>query len=141
MIEELVLPRAFRRQIAREAHAARPRECCGLIEGRIDGHHAEALAFHPARNVAAARDRFEIDPEAHFRLLRRLRGGKTALIGCYHSHPHGRAAPSKRDCAGAGESGFLWLIAGFADDQTTLGAFVWEGACFRAVPIVEPAIA
>lgn len=118
-----VLPKSLHEQILREARAAYPRECCGLIEGR----GSEITALHPARNLAAEPGRFEIDPAEQFRLMREGRN----IAGCYHSHPDGRAEPSARDAAGAGEIGFLWLIA--ADE---LAAFVWDGARFRRVRLV-----
>jgi proteasome lid subunit RPN8/RPN11 len=109
---QLLLPDVLKARIVAEACAAFPRECCGLIEGRWrDADLAEAVALHPAPNLAADPDRFEIDPEAHFAALKRARAAGHALIGCYHSHPGGAAVPSARDLAGAGEEDFLWLIA------------------------------
>ena len=141
MITSLVLPEGLRAQIAREAHDALPRECCGLIEGRIEGARATALACHAAANLAKGADRFEIDPAAHFRLLRGLRHSGRSVIGCYHSHPQGRPEPSVRDRAGACERGFVWLIAAGADPAVSLGAFAWDGANFHALSIEEPAVA
>jgi len=144
VIGKLDLPPALRAQILRAAAEAEPRECCGLIEGvRRDGL-ATALALHPARNLSARADRFEIDPQDQFEALRAARARGREIIGCYHSHPGGRAAPSATDLAGAGEEDFLWLIAadsGSAD--WALAAFVWRGGGFRAVnlpPSDPPAI-
>ncbi len=108
---KLALPREFRARIAAQARASFPGECCGLIEGTRDGDEAQALALRPARNIAGAPDRFEIHPEDHFAALKTARANGHAIIGCYHSHPNGRAAPSRTDRAGAGEEDFLWLIA------------------------------
>jgi proteasome lid subunit RPN8/RPN11 len=118
------LPSTLRSQIFAEARAAYPRECCGLLEGA----GARITALHPARNLAEEPDRFEIDPAEQFRLMREGR----RIVGCYHSHPDGRAEPSPRDAEHAGEAGFLWLIC--AD---TLGAFVWDGARFRPLVLRE----
>jgi proteasome lid subunit RPN8/RPN11 len=129
MIASLVLPRALREQIAREARAAHPAECCGLIEGLRDEGKARALACHPTRNLAPAPDCFEIDPARQIVLLRSLRGTARAVIGCYHSHPHGRPEPSPRDLESAVEENFLWLIAAGPD----LAAFVHAAAAFHPV--------
>lgn len=118
MIDTLVLAPQLRAQIAAEARNAFPRECCGLIEGTVSGTLAHALALHPCANLATAPDRFEIDPQTHIRLLRALREGPQRLIGCYHSHPNGTAAPSSRDIDGAGEEGFVWLIQAVERDHT-----------------------
>ena len=124
----LRLPPALAAQIEREAREAAPRECCGLIEGaHIDGVFT-AAAIYPVRNVAEAADRFEIDPADHFRALHAARANGRQIIGCYHSHPGGKAEPSEADRAGAAEEGFLWLIAG-ADG---LRLYVFKTGAFEA---------
>jgi proteasome lid subunit RPN8/RPN11 len=123
---ELFLPSAFRCQILAEARIAYPRECCGLLEGSAE----RITAVHPTRNLAGRSDRFEIDPAEQFRLRRAGR----RIVGCYHSHPGGRAEPSPRDAEQAGEAGFLWLIC-----AGTIGAFVWDGAGFQPLVLLETA--
>jgi desampylase len=119
----LVLAAALHAQIARAAQAALPGECCGLIEGRRDDHGGVvAVAVHPARNIGGGDDRFEIDPADHVRVLRAARARGTQIVGCYHSHPNGRAEPSARDLAGAAEVGFVWLIAAVTDAGNSGGA-------------------
>jgi proteasome lid subunit RPN8/RPN11 len=97
------------------------RECCGLLEGerKADGYCVTVL--HPARNLSGDPQRFEIDPLMHIKAqkLARLRGRE--IVGCYHSHPGGRAEPSAADLSGASEDDFLWLIAG----SEGLRAFVY----------------
>ncbi len=129
MIATLVLPQALRDQIAREALAADPSECCGLIEGTYHEGEVQAIACHPAANLAATRDRFEIDPACHIALLRALRGTGREIVGCYHSHPNGRPEPSARDLENAADEGFLWLIA----VEGALAAFVHLGGAFHPV--------
>ncbi len=122
MTRVVVLPDVLRRAILREARAAHPRECCGLIEGVRDGETVRATALHATANLAEAPDRFQIDPRVQFRLLRE---GRT-IVGCYHSHPNGRAEPSPRDLEGAGEEDFVWVIAA----GRTLAAFVYRAGGF-----------
>jgi len=129
-----VLPLALRARLLQEACAASPRECCGLIEGRwLKGGGIEALALHPARNLAAEPDRFAIDPADHLRVQRTAREGGAVIVGCYHSHPEGRPEPSDRDRAGASERDFVWLIAGQWDQ---ISAYVVDGAGFQALTLV-----
>ncbi len=52
MISILILPVSLRATLAAEALRAYPRECCGLIEGAARDDAIEALALHPARNLA-----------------------------------------------------------------------------------------
>ena len=129
---KLILPPDLRERIDVEARASFPRECCGLIEGLRDGDVARAFALHPTRNIAARADRFEIAPEDHFAALKMARTNGQDLIGCYHSHPGGRAEPSLNDRQGAGEEGFLWLIASLAHGSApaTLAAFVYSAPVF-----------
>ena len=120
------LPDDVRERILREAADALPRECCGLLEGTRADDGFRITALHPARNLATAPDRFEIDPQDHFAAHHAARARGHALIGCYHSHPHGPAQPSATDRAGAGEEAFLWLIAGSGQ----LNAFVYAQGGF-----------
>ena len=117
----LILSDALREQIAREARAAFPRECCGLMEGVCEDNVMRVTALHPAHNLSQEADRFEIDPADHFRALRAARTNGCDVIGCYHSHPNGRAQPSERD--GDSETGFLWLIAAVAGADVSLSVF------------------
>lgn len=97
-----------------------------MLEGvRRDGLFI-VQALHPARNLSAEPDCFEIDPRDHIAAVKKARGAGAAVIGCYHSHPEGAARPSARDLAGAGEDNFLWLIA--AGER--LEAFVYSDGSF-----------
>jgi proteasome lid subunit RPN8/RPN11 len=126
---QVALPEKLRGEILREAGAAYPNECCGLIEGTCEGQAFRIVALHPARNLAKMPDRFEIDPGDQFTAFRAARARGHAIVGCYHSHPEGRAQPSVADQAGAGEENFLWLIAG----KESLNAFVYlRGEFFGA---------
>lgn len=134
MIAALLLPGELAHDIVEQARAAYPNECCGLIEGVREGNAIRALALHVTRNLADAQDRFEIDPAEHIRLLRALRGTGRGIVGCYHSHPNGRAEPSPRDREGAGEDDFVWLIAGVgADGAVTQAAFVRSNGGFAKI--------
>jgi proteasome lid subunit RPN8/RPN11 len=127
----LALPQTLRAQILAEARAAAPRECCGLVLGRRTGGEAVGLTLHAARNTESADDRFEIAPEDQFTAQRAARAKGQAVIGCYHSHPDGAVLPSAADLAGAGEEGFLWLIA----TPEAMAAFVFENGGFAAAEL------
>jgi proteasome lid subunit RPN8/RPN11 len=93
--------------LVKAAATAAPNEACGLLIGE-PGRIAAAV---PAPNVAAHPERaFEIDPATLLRTHREARGSGLKVIGHYHSHPDGVAAPSRRDAARAIEDGQLWLI-------------------------------
>ena len=138
MIQRLSLPAALLSQIEDETRAAYPRECCGLLVGERDGDSVRVFLAYPALNVAERNDRFEIDPQTQFTLHRALRDTGRKIVGCYHSHPNGRPEPSPRDMAGAGEAGFIWLIAAFqACGACKIAGFVFNGREFDPLAIAE----
>ena len=66
-----------------------------------------------ANNVAADRQRcFEIDPQALVDAHRAARSGAPEVLGYYHSHPTGPAAPSTTDRATSSGDGKVWAIVG-----------------------------
>lgn len=122
------------------AEAAYPDECCGLLIGRRGAGAWRVEEAIACANVAddPAR-RFEVDPKALIAAHRDARETGRELIGPYHSHPNGRAAPSDHDRARASEAGAegdVWLImpiteAGPGDPR----AFLFEAGAFREIPI------
>ena len=135
MLTTLILPAELRVQFADEAHAAFPHECCGLIEGVREGGGARALALRPTANFSEHPDSFEIDPAAHLRLIRELRGSGREIVGCYHSHPRGLPVPSDSDRGRDGSEGFVWLIAALADAAATPEFSAFEGTDFRPLAL------
>lgn len=93
------------------AHAAdaHPLEACGLLLGH-DGRIESALQapnVHPAPET-----HFEIDPQALVDAHRAARSGGPEVLGYWHSHPVGPAAPSATDRAHATGDGKVWAIVG-----------------------------
>jgi desampylase len=88
--------------------AASPKEeICGLLFGDCE----QVRDIEPVANVSRKPEtRFEIDPAALIAAHRRVRGGATALLGYYHSHPNGAALPSAEDALQAAPDGAIWLI-------------------------------
>ena len=145
MIGLLRLSPALAEKVRTAAARAYPEECCGLIEGVDEADGWRATSLHETANRAEDRARrFLIDPQAQFDLMRGLRDTGRRVIGCFHSHPGGRAAPSATDAAEAYEPGFLYLIAGGTrEGGFALAAFRFaEGAGFEPVALdlgAEPA--
>jgi proteasome lid subunit RPN8/RPN11 len=104
----VAISRSLLEQIMALAAASRD-EICGLLLGREDA--IEAIL--PAANVAPDPARhFELDPAVLIAAHRAARRGGPAVIGHYHSHPSGVAAPSETDRACAAPDGSFWLIVG-----------------------------
>lgn len=90
-------------------------EWCGILRGRRETDGSEVVTRADLTdNVAANSAReFEVDPAAliaAYRGERRARG--LAVLGFFHTHPDGPAAPSLRDAECAAPDGKLWVIAG-----------------------------
>ncbi len=95
------------------AAAAHPLEACGILLGE----GARITAARAAANVhPAPQTHFEIDPQTLIDAHRAARaGGGAQVIGYYHSHPVGAAAPSATDRACAAGDGRVWAILAGAD--------------------------
>ena len=94
--------------ILRAAADAAPLEACGLLLGEGDRIHTATLAANVHPEPAT---RFEIDPAALIGAYRAARASGPALLGYWHSHPNGLAAPSATDQAAAAGDGRIWAIA------------------------------
>lgn len=111
-------------------------EICGLLLGRDN----VVEAIEPCANVhATPATHFELDPAPLFRALRAARAGGPQVIGHYHSHPSGRAAPSPTDAAQAAPDGAYWLIA--AGEDLTAWRAMRDGAVHGRFDPVSLAIA
>jgi proteasome lid subunit RPN8/RPN11 len=76
------------------------------------GHGAIEEARAAANVTPEPARRFEIDPQALVDAQRAARAGGPEVIGYYHSHPTGSAAPSATDRAMASRDGKVWAIIG-----------------------------
>jgi desampylase len=116
----IFLSTAIIREIQAAAERAYPEECCGLLIGHHEpGGGVRIVDIAESINIAPPprRNRFEIDPSLRFALVRRLRGTGADIVGHYHSHPDGTAAPSPHDAAMAFEPELIWLIVAVATTQ------------------------
>ena len=127
--------------LAVAAEAAWPEEACAMLEGTAAPARTNVARVHLADNVAADRARnFEVDPRVLLRLHRQLRGGPTALVGVWHSHPDGGVRPSATDLSRAWEPALMWVITPVAGGRADAAA-AWrlrgegEGARFAPEPL------
>jgi len=109
---EIVLTRVLLERLLAAGREAVPDESCGILLGenrRLD-------RVEPTRNVhPTPRTHFEIDPQALVEAHRAARSGGPQVLGYYHSHPGGSAAPSETDRAQASGDGRVWAIIGDGD--------------------------
>lgn len=81
-----------------------PSEACGILGGR-DGR---VESVHPVKSARPSPARYVMDPSGQFRALEELGRAGRELVGIYHSHPAGPAAPSSVDLAAALWPGTTW---------------------------------
>jgi len=102
-----VLAQAARETMLEFARAAFPREACGLLLGdrkRIEAA-TQAINVHPE-----PLRHFEIDPASLIAAHKAAREGGPQVLGYWHSHPNGLAAPSETDRVHATGDGRVWAI-------------------------------
>ena len=89
--------------IKRHAEREYPRECCGLLVGRITdgGRTREVHATYPVANIfseeAERHHRMAIEPLEYARAERLHAAEGLGVVGNYHSHPDHPAVPSQYD--------------------------------------------
>lgn len=114
------------------ARAAVPRECCGLVAGRIAGRPLITACVGVA-NAARGLNRHESDAGALIAAAREVRQLGLDLIGTYHSHPNGEAFPSREDCAKGWQLPFVTLIVSLKDNFPDMR--VWSLSPGHAVEV------
>ena len=127
------LSRAAARTMAEHARRDRPRECCGLLVGA----GGRVTAAVPMRNIARGRTRYRLDPAGHISLQRVLRiiAPKTAIVGVYHSHPRGPAAPSETDVTEALYPDWIYVIIGLRGRRSETRGFSIAGGRVRPLSL------
>lgn len=142
------IPESALSAITAAAEAAYPEECCGLLVGRDDDAGNVVVTGAMASDNVFEGDRrrnFLVDPKVQFDLMRAVGDGPDRIVGNYHSHPDGPAAPSAHDVDSVFYPEHLWLIvaveAGRAGDVTA-HRFDEAAGRFRKItlaPIGDPA--
>jgi len=110
-----------RQIIEKAADSSYPRECCGLLAGRVDNNgNFQITRISESENVATSNtyERFEVDPKVRFDLMKMLEDSDEGIIGHYHSHPDSKAVPSAYDLEMVFEPDLIWIIASVIQGKT-----------------------
>jgi proteasome lid subunit RPN8/RPN11 len=104
----------LRRELARRADQEAPQEACGLISRAkpARGLPEGGIALWAAENASSDPEHhFAIDPDTLLGITRQIEARGETLVGVYHSHPGGVAAPSPEDVETAAQwPGLTWII-------------------------------
>ncbi len=132
MGRRVLIPGDVREEMVGHALEEYPGEACGLLAGsRSEDGSFRVMADYRTRNSAASPLMYEVDPEDMYRVLMEVERRGMEVIGAYHSHPLGRAVPSRLDEERA-HPGFLYVI--ISVPRVRIRAFLWEGR-FVELPI------
>jgi proteasome lid subunit RPN8/RPN11 len=99
-VQPLRLSKSQDDQIRREAAAAYPNECCGIIYGVQQGSVRVVNSLEPVANVFDEQERYHRFSISGLQLMNaeRTAGKRNELVlGFYHSHPDHPARPSEYD--------------------------------------------
>ncbi len=131
---EVFIPKRVRDSIVSHALSEYPREACGLLAGeKVRSKGFSIKRAYRAKNISDTPLRYEIDPEDMYRAFLEAEKESMEIVGAYHSHPLGKAFPSKIDEEKAHPS-FLYVI--ISVPRVRIGAFIWrEGKGFRELRV------
>jgi len=115
----------LRKELAQRADQEAPQEACGLISRAkpARGLPEGGIALWAAENAAEDPEHgFEIAPDNLLGIVKQIEARGETLVGVYHSHPSGTAAPSPRDVETAAQwPGLTWIIVAKRECSLCLG--------------------
>ena len=133
------LPGNPKTAIIRHAESEYPCEACGLLLGRRLPDRVFISEVVPSPNIAdQPRHNFEIDPGLRLRIQKANRESGNGIVGHYHTHPDGEAAPSATVRSRISETDLIWLIGSVHKGRfSDLAAFVpsIQGGGFNKVSL------
>ena len=94
----LTLPAALAVELRRQAEAAYPEECCGILLGTTAGGSDRVREARACANAQSGkRGRYAIAPHDLIAAQREARERGLLIVGFYHSHPDHPPEPSSTD--------------------------------------------
>ncbi len=113
------------------AREGAPAEVCGVLGGDR-GPRSRVRTLRRAENVAdVPHTEYRIDPTAQLALMEEIEADGEAVVGFYHSHPRGPAAPSPTDRRCATWTGRYYVIVVLDGAHPYVGSWRWTGEAFE----------
>jgi proteasome lid subunit RPN8/RPN11 len=116
--------------IRRSSEACYPKECCGVLLGKLVDGERVALEVVSCRNVAEGEqhDRYHIDPAELIDIQKRARDNGLDIVGFFHSHPDHPPVASRTDLQEALWFACSYLIVEVRDGRAAeIASFVLAG--------------
>jgi proteasome lid subunit RPN8/RPN11 len=121
--------------LRRHACATLPAECCGALLGSRSATRIHVRTLIPLHNTDASRVSYRIEARSVADVEARARRAGLDVIGFYHSHPRGPAAPSVTDLELACP-GYLYVIVEPAGGAVRAWRLTGDRAGFAELPVV-----
>lgn len=112
------IPAAMVQALIDHARAEAPNEGCGVIVGTAPAAEGgQALRWEPARNAAASRFLYEVDPADLLRLTIATDDAGEVFWAIVHSHTQTPPRPSTTDIGAAQYPDALYILVSLAPDD------------------------
>jgi proteasome lid subunit RPN8/RPN11 len=135
----LELPDSLREDIVAHARDGAPEEVVGVLAGTRGDDTSTVERVYKSDNAAETPEtRYEIAPAEELDLLERIDEAGLDVVGFYHSHPRGPAAPSETDARLAAWPGRSYVIVSLAGEASEIGSWRWTGEAFEAEAVEIP---
>ena len=113
----LCVPPAVLADVLAHARAEVPRECCGLLAGRVEGGDGRVVrGFRLVNEAADPATRFVSEPRDMFAAVKAMRAEGLEVLAVYHSHPKSPPVPSRTDREWNYSPDVVTLIVSLASD-------------------------
>lgn len=108
-------------ELRRHGEESYPQECCGVLLGQVeDGVRTVKQAVRCTNACVDSRqNRYEIDPQELFSVVRDARERQLEIVGFYHSHPDHPACWSGTDLQEAYWLGCSYVITSVEQGRAT----------------------
>lgn len=131
----LYLSSQIKEQLIRHALREAPNEACGILAGKDD----RVEKVYEMTNTQKSPESFLMDPREQLKVMKDIRNSNLEMLGIYHSHPHSKAYPSRRDIDMAYYSSVVYIIISLADKMQPVicGYKIVDGEVFPYKLVIE----
>jgi len=132
-MDQIIIPKASKEIMIKQAVKEFPHECCGLLLGK----NRKIKHTIPMKNIEPSPDSYIMDPLQQVEIFTEMKKKGEHLIGIYHSHPKGPSIPSSADLKLAFHQDAIYVIITLEDrNNPELSTFILEKGSFKEVELI-----
>ncbi len=132
-MDKIRIPKASKEAMIKHAFKELPDECCGLLLGK-SGKIKRTI---PMKNSEPSPDTYFMDPVQQVEVFTEMEKMGESLIGIYHSHPKGPAAPSGADLELAFHPEAVYIIISLENrNKPALSGFMLKNGTFTEKKLI-----